>query len=96
VTGDAVLPAFFFRQQVGHIQVMILRAVVISMRLASTNGAGDMIMLAAGLTLRKADFAWFDPNSAVRSVAVNSLADGDFPLRRPVVKSLLKIVGNIS
>lgn len=60
---------------------MILGAVVISVRLASTNGAGDMISLALGLTLRKADFARFDPNTAIRGVTVHSLADGDFPLR---------------
>jgi hypothetical protein len=81
MTGDAVFPAFFFRQQVGHIQVMILGAVVVPMRLASTNSAGDMISLAAGLTLRKADFSRLDPNAAIRGVAVYSLADGDFPLR---------------
>lgn len=75
-----MFPAFFFRQHVGQIQVIILGAVVISMRLASTNGAGDMISLAAGLTPRKADFARLDPNTAVRGIAVHSLADGDFPL----------------
>lgn len=51
------------------------------MRLASANGAGDMISLAAGLTLRKTDFARLDPNTTVRRVAVHSLADGKFPLR---------------
>lgn len=60
---------------------MILGAVVIPMRLASADGAGDMVSLAAGLTLRKADFARLDPNTTVRGVAVHSLADGDFPLR---------------
>lgn len=90
-----MFPAFFFRQQVGQIHVMVLGAVVIPMRLASANGAGDVISLAAGLTLYKADFARFDPNTAVRGVAVHSLADGDFPLRRPFVKRLLEVVGNI-
>lgn len=60
---------------------MILWAVIIPMRLASANGAGDMISLAAGLTLRKTDFARLDPNTTVRRVAVHSLADGKFPLR---------------
>jgi hypothetical protein len=81
MAGDAVFPAFFFRQQVGQIQVMVLGAVVIPMRLASADGTCNMISLAAGLTLCKADFARLDPNTAVGGVAVHSLADGDFPLR---------------
>lgn len=81
MAGDAVFPAFFFRQQVGKVQVVILGAVVISMRLAPADGTCDVISLAPGLTLRKADFARFDPNTAVGGVAVHSLADGDFPLR---------------
>lgn len=60
---------------------MILGAVIISVRLAPADGTCDVISLAAGLTLRKADFARFDPNTAVRGVAVHSLADGDIPLR---------------
>lgn len=78
---DAVFPAFLFRQQVGQIQVMVLGAVVVPVRLASTNSAGDVIAFTASLTLRKADFAGLDPDATVRGIAVHSLADGEFPFR---------------
>jgi hypothetical protein len=79
MAGKTMLPTFFLCQQVGQIEVPILRAFVVPVSLTATDGTGDMAVLATGLTPGETDTAGLDPDAAVGVVAVYPLADGNLP-----------------